>query len=113
MTPRVKHVTVQPEKLIYKVGETFDLNGRNRWIKSDINPEREQDHPTADHIVEVVYNNGSFVDLSQKEVQYQSSNTSVASISNDGIVKATGAGVATISAKVDGVEGSTVIVVRK
>lgn len=112
LTPRVTHVTVQPEAVVYHVGDTIDLKSKNQWIRSDINPAREQPHATADHIVEAVYNNGSFVDLSNKDVRYKSSDSSVAEVSTDGMVKVKGKGVATITATVDGQSGSAVIVVK-
>lgn len=112
ITPKVKYVTVQPQKLVYKVGETIDLNGTNKWIKSDINENREQPHAKADHIVEAVYNNGSFVNLANAEVKFRSDNTSVAIVNKKGIVKTVGHGVATITETVNGVSGSNVIVVK-
>ncbi|HKK46181.1 MAG TPA: glycoside hydrolase family 3 C-terminal domain-containing protein [Balneolaceae bacterium] len=112
LTPKVTHVTVQPEAIVYHVGDTIDLNSKNQWIKSDIDPAREQPHEMADHIVEAVYNNSSFVDLSDKDVSYKSSDNSVAKVGEDGVVKATGKGVATITATVDGESGSAVIVVQ-
>jgi beta-glucosidase len=110
--PKVKYVTVQPQKLIYNVGETFNMNGKNKWLKGDINENREQPHARADHIVEAVYNNGSFVHLANAQVQYSSNNKSVVRVNKNGLVKAIGRGVATISATVDGISGSTVIVVK-
>ncbi|GAA0341441.1 hypothetical protein NE235_00380 [Actinoallomurus spadix] len=35
ITPEVRYVTVQPEAVQYKVGDTIDLTGKNRWIKDD------------------------------------------------------------------------------
>ena len=112
LAPKVIHVTVEPENLVYHVGDTINLHGKNKWIKSDTNPAREQPHAVADNIVEAVNNNGSFVNLADAHIQYHSDNNKVASVSSNGIVKATGQGVATITATVDGVSGSTVIVVK-
>ena len=112
LTPKIVHVTLQPEKLIYEVGETINLNGKNKWIESDITPAWEELHSTADHIIEAVNNDGSFVHLESTHVHYQSNNESVAKVNDEGIVKTVGTGVATITATVDGVSGSMVMVVK-
>lgn len=112
LTPKIVHVTLQPEKLIYHVGETINLNGKNKWIKSDINPAREELHATADNIMEAVNNDGSFADLANARIIYQSNNQSVAQVNDKGIVKAVRIGVATITATVDGISGSMVMVVK-
>ena len=112
LTPKIVHVTLQPEKLIYEVGETINLNGKNKWIESDITPAREELHSIADNIIEAVNNDGSFVNLGSTHVHYQSNNKSVVKINDDGIVKTVGAGVATITATVDGISGSMVVVVK-
>ncbi len=112
LTPKIAYVTVQPEKMIYHVGETLNLHGKNKWIKNVTNPAREQVHAVADNIIEAANNDGSFVDLKGKEITYSSDNRSVATVSDNGMVKARGQGVATITATVDGVSGSTVIVVK-
>jgi hypothetical protein len=110
--PKIVHVTLQPEKLVYHVGETINLNGKNQWIKSDIDPAREELHATADNIMEAVNNDGSFVNLAKARIKYQSNNKSVAQVNDKGIVKATGIGVATITATVNGIAGSMVMVVK-
>lgn len=112
ITPHIRYVTVQPGRVIFRRGQTLDLTGRNRWIASDTNPAMEQHHATADHIVEAVSNDQSFVNLSHATVTYASSDPAVATVSKAGVVTATGPGVATISVKVDGVTGSAPIVVR-
>jgi beta-glucosidase-like glycosyl hydrolase len=112
LTAKVAHVTVQPENLVYHVGDVLNLHGKNKWIKSDINPNLEDKHAVADNIIEAVNNDGSFVNLSDEQIQYHSDNPSVATVSKDGVVKATGAGVATITASVNGVSGGAVIVVK-
>ncbi|WP_043733096.1 glycoside hydrolase family 3 C-terminal domain-containing protein [Kutzneria sp. 744] len=113
ITPKVTEVTVQPEASSYQVGQTIDLAGRNRWIADDTIASREQRDltVTADHVVEAVNNDGSFVDLGKRDVKYRSSNESVAKISQRGVVTMVGTGVATISATVGGVTGSAPIVV--
>ncbi|WP_052425293.1 glycoside hydrolase family 3 C-terminal domain-containing protein [Streptomyces fulvoviolaceus] len=118
LSPRVRHVTVQPEAVAYDVGDTIDLTGRNHWIKDDTDPARQPGRNLdvkADHVVEAVNNDGSFVDvknLGKARVSYRSSDPSVATVSRDGLVTAVGNGVATISAAVDGVTGSAVITVH-
>jgi beta-glucosidase-like glycosyl hydrolase len=110
--PKIVHVTLQPEKLVYHVGETINLNGKNQWIKSDIDPAREEGHAPADNILEAVNNDGSFVNLANDRIKYQSNNKSVAQVNDKGIVKAVGIGVATITATVEGIAGSMVMVVK-
>jgi beta-glucosidase-like glycosyl hydrolase len=112
LTPKIVHITLQPEKLIFHVGETINLNGKNKWIKSDINPAQEELHAIADNIMEAVNNDGSFTDLSKCHVYYKSNNQSVAKVNNDGIVQTMGVGVATITATVNGISGSMIMVVK-
>jgi beta-glucosidase-like glycosyl hydrolase len=112
VAPHVRYVTVQPGRVIFRRGQTLNLTGKNRWIASDTNPAMEQRHATADHIVEAVNNDQSFVNLSHATVAYSSSDPAVATVSKAGIVKAARPGVATISVTVDGVTGSAPIVVR-
>ncbi|MGW6928941.1 glycoside hydrolase family 3 C-terminal domain-containing protein [Lentzea sp. NPDC054927] len=104
LTPRVKHVTVKPEAVVYRPGESFDLRGKNRWLATDTNV-------TADRVVEAVNDDQTFVDLSRAQVVYRSSNPSVASVDANGVVRAVKDGVATITATVNGVAGSAPIVV--
>jgi len=112
LTPKIVYVTVQPQRISYHIGETINLKGKNKWIESDINTAREQPHSLADNIIEAVNNDGSFVNLANAHIQYHTSDNSVAKVSNDGIVKAIGKGVVTIMANVNGVSGSSVIVVN-
>jgi len=112
LTPKVVRVTLQPEALIYHVGETINLHDKNKWIKSDINPELEDLHAPADNIMEAVNNDDSFADLAGMHADYQSNNRSVANVNAAGIVKTIGVGVATITATVNGISGSMVIVVK-
>ncbi len=114
LTPHVRYVTVQPESVIYTVGDTLDLTGSNRWIKDDTNPAREHRNldVTADNVVVAANNDQSFVDLSQVDVTYRSSDPAVVTISGTGQAKAVGDGVVTITVTVGGVDGSAVMVVR-
>ena len=112
LTPHVKYVTVQPEAVVHSAGDTVDLTARNQWIKDDTDPTAQPGRNlgvTADHIVEAVNDDGSFLDLSRTKVRYTSSDPSVATVSGKGLVTAVGNGVATISATVHGVTGSAVI----
>jgi beta-glucosidase len=102
LAPQVRYVTVQPETVIHTVGDSLDLTGRNPWITG----------VTADHVVAAVNNDQSFVDLSQVEVAYHSSDPAVVTISGTGKAKAVGDGVATLTVTVGGVAGSAVAVVR-
>jgi beta-glucosidase len=112
VTPHVRYVTIQPGQVIFKRGQTLDLTGKNPWIAPDTNPAMEQQHAEADHIVEAVNNDQSFVNLSHATVTYSSSDPAVATVSKAGLLQATGPGVATISVTVDGVTGSAPIVVQ-
>jgi beta-glucosidase-like glycosyl hydrolase len=113
--PSVKYVTVQPESVVYRAGQTFNLAGTNRWLADDTKRAEEPDRNLkvrADHIVEAVNDDQSFADLSRAHVRYTSSDPSVASVDRDGKVRAVKDGVATITATVDGVSGSAVIAVQ-
>lgn len=112
LTPKVKYVTIEPENLVYQPGDELNLNGKNQWIASDVTLSRQDEIPEADHIIEAVNNDESFVDLSKVKVNYQSDNKEVAMVSPDGMVKFLSPGVVTISAVIDGVKGSAVFVVK-
>jgi beta-glucosidase len=114
LTPRIRYVTVQPEAVSYKVGDTIDLTGKNRWIKDDTDHAKEQRNlgVTADDVVVAVNDDQSFVDLKHTAVRYGSSDPRVATVDRAGHVKVVGAGVTTITATVGGVTGSAVITAR-
>jgi beta-glucosidase-like glycosyl hydrolase len=111
--PTVQEVTVQPDQVDFQAGQTLDLTGKNPWIKDDTDPTEEQRNlsVTADNIVEAANNDGSFADLTKTHVTYRSSDPKVATVSARGLLTAVGDGTATITATVDGVSGSTPIVV--
>jgi beta-glucosidase len=109
----VQYVTVQPDQVIFQPGDTLDLTGKNPWIAPDTNSSLEQPHAAADNIVEAVNNDQSFADLSHAPVRYASSNSRVATVSAAGRVTAVGHGTAMISVTVNGVTGTTPVVVRQ
>ena len=113
ITPRVQYVTVQPDQVIFSPGDTLNLTGKNPWIAPDTNASLEQPHASADNIVEAVNNDQSFVDLSHARVRYASSDPRVMSVSPGGELTAVGHGVATISVTVNGVTGTTPVVVQQ
>lgn len=109
LSPKIACVTVQPSELIYYVGDTLNLNGKNEWIESDVS-QTAAHHSPADHIIEAANNDGSFVDLRNIKISYKSSDVSVAKIDSEGIIKFIRPGTVTISANVDGMQGSTAFV---
>jgi beta-glucosidase len=111
ITPRVKYVTVQPDQVEVSPGQSLDLTGKNPWIKDDTGQAAR--HVAADNIVEAVNNDESFVNLADADVTYASSNPNVAAVSNIGKLTTVAAGTATISVTVNGVTGSTPIVVKQ
>jgi hypothetical protein len=111
ITPRVSYVTVQPDRVEFAPGDTLDLRAKNPWIVDDTAPAGE--HTPADGIVEAVNNDESFADLTHARVGYRTSNPNVARVSRAGLVTAVAAGVATISVTVNGVTGTTPIVVKQ
>jgi beta-glucosidase-like glycosyl hydrolase len=111
IAPRIKYVTVQPDQVVFTPGDKLDLTAKNPWIADDT--AQAAQHQSADSIVEAVDNDESFVDLATKHVTYRSSNPAVATVSRSGIVTTHANGVATISATVDGVTGSTPISVHE
>jgi beta-glucosidase-like glycosyl hydrolase len=116
ITPTVRYVSVQPENVVYNSGATINLTGKNRWIKDDTTgvgsvPQGRNMAVTADNVIEAVNNDQSFVNLAGAKVGYASSDTTVATVSSAGLVKAVGDGVATITVTVNGVSGSVPIVV--
>jgi hypothetical protein len=112
LTPRVKYVTVQVDQVVFRPGQALDLKGKNPWIAPDTDAALEQPHAPADAIIEAVNNDQSFAELSAARVRYRSSDPSVAAVGSDGILHAISPGVATISVTVNGVTGSTPVVVR-
>jgi beta-glucosidase len=112
IAPQVQYVTVQPDHVVFKPGDTLDLTGKNPWIAPDTNSSLEQAHASADNIVEAVNNDQAFVDLSKAKVSYASSNPGVATVSPAGKVTARAPGAATIDVTVNGVTGTAPIVVN-
>jgi beta-glucosidase-like glycosyl hydrolase len=113
-TPAVARVTVEPGAVAYRVGQTLDLTGRNRWLADDTRAAEEPDRDLsirADGVVEAVADDQSFVDLSGATVTYASSDPRVATVDAAGLVRAVGGGVATITVTVNGVPGTAVITV--
>ncbi len=116
LSPDVQTVTVQPDQVDFQVGQSLDLTGKNPWIADDTTgvgsqPQGRNMSVTADGIVEAANNDGSFVDLSKAHVAYVSSDPSVATVDQKGLVTAVGTGTATITVTVGGVSGSMPIVV--
>jgi beta-glucosidase-like glycosyl hydrolase len=113
--PAVQYVTVAPESVTYRAGQTIDLTGTNRWLADDTTVSEEPDRDLgvrADHVVEAVEDDQSFVDLTTARVRYSSSDPAVASVDANGLVRAIRDGVATITVTVNGVSGSAVIDVQ-
>ena len=111
LTPRTRYVTVQPDQVVFAPGQTFDLTGRNPWIADDT--AQADQHTPADRVVEAVNDDQSFVDLAHAKVSYRSSDPRVATVSPTGQLTALGTGTATISVTVNGVTGSTPVVVHQ
>ncbi len=111
ITPRIQYVTVQPDQVVFLPGDKLDLTAKNPWIADDT--AQAAQHQSADNIVEAVNNDESFVNLATRHVSYSSSNPAVATVSRNGVVTAHATGAATIRVTVDGVSGSTPIVVHE
>ena len=112
ITPKVQSVTVQPDQVIFNPGNTLNLNATNPWIAPDTDPSLEQTHASADDVIEAANNDQSFVDLSHAHVTYRSTDSRVATVSDTGVVTMHAPGVATIDVTVNGVTGTTPIVVQ-
>ena len=113
ITPHIQYVTVQPDQVVVKPGDTLDLTGKNPWIAPDTNSALEEPHATADNIVEAVNNDQSFADLSRAHVRYSSSDPRVATVNDRGVVTAAGVGVTTLRVTVDGVTATAPLVVSQ
>jgi beta-glucosidase-like glycosyl hydrolase len=113
ITPRAQYVTVQPDQVVFTPGQTLNLTGTNPWITPDTDLALEQPHATADNIIEAVNNDQSFVNLAGAHVSYASTNPGVATVSRSGVLTAVAAGVTTIRVTVDGVTGTTPVVVQQ
>jgi beta-glucosidase-like glycosyl hydrolase len=111
ITPRVQYVTVQPDQVEFTPGQSLDLTAKNPWIADDT--AQAGQHVPADDIVEAVDNDESFVNLAHAHVSYRSSDPNVATVSRTGLVRTEAPGTATISVTVNGVTGSTPIVVKQ
>jgi beta-glucosidase len=112
ITPKVQTVTVQPDQVVFNSGDTLNLNTTNPWIAPDTNPTLEQTHASADDVIEAANNDQSFADLSHAHVTYRSTDPQVATVSNAGVVTMRAPGAATIDVTVNGVTGTTPIVVQ-
>jgi beta-glucosidase-like glycosyl hydrolase len=112
ITPQVQTVTVQPDQVVFNPGNTLNLTGTNPWIAPDTDSSLEQTHATADNIVEAADNDQSFADLSHARVTYRTSDPRVATVSDTGVVTMRAPGAATIEVTVNGVTGTTPIVVQ-
>jgi beta-glucosidase-like glycosyl hydrolase len=112
ITPKVQTVTVQPDQVVFDSGDTLNLGAANPWIAPDTDSSLEQNHAVADNVVEAVDNDQSFADLSRARVTYRSSDPRVATVSAGGVVTMRAPGVATIDVTVNGVTGTTPIVVQ-
>ncbi|HEY3872474.1 MAG TPA: glycoside hydrolase family 3 C-terminal domain-containing protein [Actinocrinis sp.] len=112
ITPKVQSVTVQPDQVDFKPDDTLNLNATNPFIAPDTDSSLEQNHATADNIIEAADNDQSFADLSHSHVTYRTSDSRVATVSDTGVVTMRAPGVATISVTVNGVTGTTPVVVQ-
>ncbi|HJP77477.1 MAG TPA: glycoside hydrolase family 3 C-terminal domain-containing protein, partial [Pseudonocardiaceae bacterium] len=111
LAAKTQYVTVQPDQVVFAPGQSIDLAGTNPWIADDT--AQAAQHVPANHVVEASNSDESFVDLTRTPVHYRSSNPHVAQVSPAGKVTLVAPGVATISATVNGVTGSTPVVVRQ
>lgn len=108
---RVRYVTVQPDLVIFKPGDTLSLTGSNPWITPDTDSALEQAHADATGVIEAVNTDQSFADLTSASVSYGCSDPRVATISRTGVVTMGAPGVATIDVTVNGVSGTAPIAV--
>ncbi|MET8850167.1 glycoside hydrolase family 3 C-terminal domain-containing protein [Amycolatopsis sp. NPDC004625] len=111
VTPKTQSVTVQPGQVVFAPGARLDLTGRNPWIADDT--AQAAQHVPADHVVEAVRDDQSFTDLTHARIGYRSSDPRVAQVSRTGQVTMVAPGVATITVTVDGVTGTTPVVVKQ
>ncbi|SCE09985.1 Ig-like domain (group 2) [Streptomyces sp. DvalAA-14] len=112
ITARVQSVTVQPDQVVFKPGDALDLTGTNPWIAPDTDSALEQNHASADNIIEAADNDQSFADLSHARVTYRTSDPRVATVSRTGVVTMRAPGAATVEVTVNGVTGTAPIVVQ-
>jgi beta-glucosidase-like glycosyl hydrolase len=112
IAPHVQSVAVQPDQVEFQAGQTLNLAGTNPWIAPDTSASLEQNHASANNVVEAVNNDQSFADLTRAHVTYSSSDPRVATVSESGVVTMRAPGVATILVRVNGVTGSAPIVVQ-
>jgi hypothetical protein len=112
LTPRVRSVLVQPDQLLLNAGDTLSLGGQNPWLTPDTDQALEQPHASATGIIEAVNNDQSFVDLSHARVTFYSRDPSVATVDASGLITGVKDGVTTITAAVEGVEGTMPLVVQ-
>jgi beta-glucosidase len=111
LEPKTRYVTVQPDQVVFAPGQSLDLTGKNPWIADDT--AQAAQHVPADHVVEAVHDDQSFADLAHARIGYRSSDPRVAQVSRTGKVTMVAPGVTTISVTVDGVTGTTPVVVKQ
>jgi beta-glucosidase-like glycosyl hydrolase len=106
---KVRHVTVQPETLVLRVGQKLNLMSDNRWLADTT---RGGYRKAAEGTLEAVRSDQSFVNLSRTRVGFTSNRPLLAGVNRRGVVTARQPGIATITASVGGADGRAVFVVR-
>lgn len=105
----IRHVTVEPERIVLERGERLGLRGRNRWL-TDTTGGTYGDG--SRRVVQAARADQSFAGLRRADVGYRSNRPRVARVSRRGVITARRRGVATIAVIVNGVRGRAVIAVR-
>ena len=109
ISPAIRHLTAQPPKTVLHVGDTIGLHGKNPWLEG-LGPTGTDPHPQD--ILTAVRADDSFVDLSEVELRFSSTDPAVVEVTEAGVVSAVGSGVATITATLGGETAGMVFVVR-
>ncbi len=109
ISPAIRHLTAQPPKTVLQVGEPLDLHGKNPWFEG-LGPTGTDLH-TQD-ILTAVRADDSFADLSETDLRFHSTAPAVVEVTDAGVVRAVGAGVATVTATLDGETADMVFVAR-
>jgi beta-glucosidase len=102
-------LVIAPPRMSLTAGQTLDLRGRNPWLDGLAPTQYERE---GDTIVSAVRRDDSFVDLTGAPLSFSSDRPDVLRADANGVIKAVGPGVATVTVKLGRLAATAPFVVR-